>query len=287
MHRAQPCDSRPGHRKAQRPSFRILCFLFSFLYNENRTRFPFLTTAGGNVYTGKGKKPNPICAYAQTKRVYNMTANTKRNRTEAKIILCVLLICILVAGGYFAHVFGWFAKGNGRAYSVQETQPLEDRPLAGKAILFLGSSVTKGYAAKGESFVDFLRKQDGIGAIKEAVSGTTLVDNGEDSYIARLKRIAPSMSFDMLICQLSTNDATKHMPLGKIADTYDMSDFRTSTVAGAIEYIIAYTQETWGCPVVFYTGTYYESEEYKAMVDLLYAVQEKSRSTMALYSSLS
>ena len=204
-----------------------------------------------------------------------MAANTKRNRTEAKIILCVLLICILAAGGYFAHMFGWFAKGNGRAYSVQEAQPLEDRPLAGKAILFLGSSVTKGYAAKGESFVDFLRKQDGIGAIKEAVSGTTLVDNGGNSYIARLKRIAPSMSFDMLICQLSTNDATKHMPLGKIADTYDMNDFRTSTVAGAIEYIIAYTKETWGCPVVFYTGTYYESEEYKAMVDLLYAVQEK------------
>lgn len=48
---------------------------------------------------------------------------------------------------------------------------------------------------------------------------------------------------DLFICQLSTNDATGRKPLGKIADSRDMNFFDTKTVAGAIEFIIAYAFE--------------------------------------------
>ena len=34
------------------------------------------------------------------------------------------------------------------------------------------------------------------------------------------------------------------------------------TVAGSIEFIIAYAKEKWNCPVAFYTGTRYDSEAY-------------------------
>ena len=47
------------------------------------------------------------------------------------------------------------------------------------------------------------------------------------------------------------------------------------TVAGAIEYVIAYAKQTWNCPVIFYTGTQYKSEQYAQMVDLLLQIQEK------------
>jgi hypothetical protein len=46
-------------------------------------------------------------------------------------------------------------------------------------------------------------------------------------------------------------------------------------IVGAIEFIIAYAKETWGCEVSFYTGTKYDSALYKKMVDALYDVQEK------------
>ena len=64
--------------------------------------------------------------------------------------------------------------------------------LVGKRIIFLGSSVTYGACAMGQSFIEALEEKDGIIAIKEAVSGTLLVD--EDvadgkSYIARLATI--------------------------------------------------------------------------------------------------
>ena len=83
------------------------------------------------------------------------------------------------------------------------------------------------------------------------------------------------MQVDLLVCQLSTNDASQGKELGKISDSDDISDYDTKTITGAMEYIIAYAKETWNCPVVFYTGTKYESEAYQSMVTRLLELQEK------------
>lgn len=147
--------------------------------------------------------------------------------------------------------------------------------LKGKTVIFLGSSVTYGSAANGVSFADFLEKEDGIISVKEAVSGTTLVDGDSSSYVSRMKTINKIIKADAFVCQLSTNDASLKKPLCEVSDSFDISDFDTQTVAGAIEYIISYAQETWKCPVVFYTGTKYDSELYGRMVDLLLEIQKK------------
>ena len=84
-----------------------------------------------------------------------------------------------------------------------------------------------------------------------------------------MKTINPDIPADAFICQLSTNDATRHMPLGTISGGFELADFDTETVAGAIEYIIAYAEKTWHCPVLFYTGTRFDCEEYGEMVRLL------------------
>lgn len=39
--------------------------------------------------------------------------------------------------------------------------------------------------------------------------------------------------------------------------------------------IICYARETWDCPIIFYIGTKYDSEQYAQMVELLYAMQDK------------
>lgn len=154
----------------------------------------------------------------------------------------------------------------------------QDHALNGKMIIFLGSSVTYGAAAGGESFVDFLKKKDGIIAVKEAVSGTVLVDEkvqGMDSYITRMKALDPELKADAFVCQLSTNDASLKKKLGNISDGFVKEEFDVKTVAGAIEYIIAYARETWECPVIFYTGTKYKDEQYAQMVELLLKIQQK------------
>ena len=167
------------------------------------------------------------------------------------------------------------AFGNSDFYSVAQTEALPDSPLKGKTIIFLGSSVTAGSAAKGESFVDFMEKRNGIIPVKEALSGTTLVDSGDTSYISRMKTIDQSIKADVFVCQLSTNDATSFLPLGDVSADTDKDAFDTQTITGAMEYVIAYAKETWNCPVVFYTGTKFESVAYTAMVERLAHLQEK------------
>ena len=159
--------------------------------------------------------------------------------------------------------------------TVMETEAPLSSPLQGKTIIFLGSSVTEGSAADGESFVEILAQRDGIIPIKEAVSGTTLVDQDETSYIARLKTIDPAVRADAFICQLSTNDASQGLPLGNLSDQFDPAAFDTHTVAGAIEYIIAYAKATWKAPIIFFTNTRYDDVRYAAMVDLLFQIQQK------------
>lgn len=164
--------------------------------------------------------------------------------------------------------------GNADPYNVTHTQPLENSPLEGKTIVFLGSSVTYGAAAKGVSFADYIGARNRCNIVKEAVNGTTLVDEGFSSYISRMKKLDVPNA-DLFVCQLSTNDATQKKPLGTVSGSDQIGDFDTSTVAGAIESIVAYAKETWGCPVVFYTNPRYESEAYGEMVELLLELSEK------------
>lgn len=177
------------------------------------------------------------------------------------------------------------APGNAEEFHINNLERHSGSALSGKRILFLGSSVTYGAAAEGQSFVELFETLDGVDAVKEAKSGTTLVDktssmaliafgNG-DSYVKRLKAVDPDTGMDCVVCQLSTNDATMKLPLGDVSPSVEAADIDTQTVTGAMEYIIRTCRDTWGCPVVFYTGSYYESAEYAAMVDRLYELQEK------------
>ena len=144
---------------------------------------------------------------------------------------------------------------------MSESQNSPKMDLKDKSILFLGSSVTYGSAANGVSFVDIIRDDCGATCIKEAVSGTTLVDINEKSYISRLKSIDVSIKFDLFVCQLSTNDATKKLDINEIER--------------AICFILDYVKCTFCCPIVFYTGTYFESDEYLKMIELLYELKKK------------
>lgn len=159
--------------------------------------------------------------------------------------------------------------------TVPEADPSD--PLAVLNIIWLGSSVTYGAQAGGHySMADAIQdNHPGTVCEKYAISATTLVNEKEDSYVSRMKLISKDETPDLFVVQLSTNDATTGKPMGEVTDSTDPADFDDTTIAGAIETIISYVQETFGCPVVFYTGTYAEKENYDQMVDLLLQIQEK------------
>ena len=80
--------------------------------------------------------------------------------------------------------------------------------LVGKRIIFLGSSVTYGACAMGQSFIEALEEKDGIIAIKEAVSGTLLVDEDVGVY--------PSTS----LLSRTLDVSVKHLLLVQVGESF-------------------------------------------------------------------
>ena len=133
--------------------------------------------------------------------------------------------------------------------------------LTNKTVLFLGSSVTYGAASGGVAFPEMMAEACRFTAVKEAVSGTPLTDTGASSYVSRLKTVDKELPVDLMICQLSTNDVWQNLPMEGIEK--------------AIRSIVAYTKETWGCPVVFYTNPPFDNAVYGDMVDMLLSLREE------------
>lgn len=161
--------------------------------------------------------------------------------------------------------------GNQSLYDIENVPALPHGPLTGKDILYLGSSITRGYGSLDVSYADYIAARNGTAFYKEAISGTCLVDDSPESYVSRLHTVDVNRRFDLFVCQLSTNDFSKFKPVGAVDDT------DPSTVCGAINHIVAYVRKTWGCPVVFYSSHRFEgaAERYREMIDDLLKIAER------------
>lgn len=177
---------------------------------------------------------------------------------------------------------GWATK-HGDAPTVADSDVKADHGTLYGAwvrhldLYFLGSSVTYGSATGGRSFIEELADLYSIDYTKQAVSGTTLVDNGSSSYVQRMIATLPYLNAapDAVIVQLSTNDASQNKPLGTVSDSTKLEDFDTSTIIGAIEYILGFVEEEWHRPVIFYTNPCYNNANYEKMIAALYELQKK------------
>ena len=153
-----------------------------------------------------------------------------------------------------------------------------------EVMYFLGSSVTQGTNDHGNSWADYVADRYGDQVItrKRALSGTTLVNTEDASYIGRmLDQISPTAKIDHLIVQLSTNDSGWGLPIGTLGPQnefrskyYDnrINDFGkqgSREIINGMEFIIAYAMETWGCKVSFWSGPNCNRDTYTAMEDAL------------------
>lgn len=170
-----------------------------------------------------------------------------------------------------ALVLALLLGSSGSALAAQE-----DNPWDGLHIIWLGSSVTYGTKSDGYSMAHAIGDNHPESTFEiYAVGGTTLVNDAETSYINRMKAIVPEAQPDLFIVQLSTNDATIGKPYGELTDSFDPTTFDDKTIIGAMETIISYVQAVFGCPVVFYSGSYFDSEAYALMVDIMLDIQAK------------
>ena len=194
-----------------------------------------------------------------------------KNKLRSSALILALVLAVSLFCGCAAPADG--IGENVQSADAESEQITEEYELKGKTFIFLGSSVTYGSAADGRSFVELIAERCDCTCIKWAVSGTTLAETNDRSYVSRLRDNSVDVpACDHLIVQLSTNDASQEIPLGEICSG---SGYDTSTVTGAIEFIINYARDTWNCPVLFFTGSHYNSDRYDAMVKRLYELKEK------------
>ena len=190
------------------------------------------------------------------------------------------------------------ADGNDSAYDQKLVAPIEDSPLKGKVIYWLGSSVTYGSGSNGQSMARFMSATDGVTSVVESVSGTTLAtsqESGENSYVSRMlngEKFSKDDKVDLFVCQISTNDCKQAnlAAMGELTadDVIELEQFDLATAAGSIEYLIRYVHDTWGCPIYFYSGAFFGDgddgprvnddpcgSDYEKLVNLTLAAAEK------------
>ena len=171
---------------------------------------------------------------------------------------------------------GEFGAGDKR-FELEGIREKDGSPLKNKTIYWLGSSVTVGINNHSLSMAEYLAARTGAISVKDAISGTTILDTGVEnskSYTSRLvnsERYDTAAPIDAFICQISTNDAKSENInfWGAItdADVTDMDAFDLSTSIGGVEFIIAYVTETWHCPVYFYSGAYFGDDGPRSNAD--------------------
>lgn len=169
-------------------------------------------------------------------------------------------------------------RRNGNASKYKLTNAVSGSSLSSRRLVFVGSSLTEGFCSGGVSFPDYIARSTGCSVVKDAISGTTISKCGDGSdFVTRSVRLIDKMDRpDAFFCQLSANDANRGRPIGTIKpEKVPIEELDTRTVAGAIEYIICYSDQKWGCPIAFYTGMHFSNDRYEKMVNLLYQAQEK------------
>lgn len=157
------------------------------------------------------------------------------------------------------------------------TTKYEEKMKIMDTVLFFGTDFTRG--KKGDiSFVDQLQEKKLIHAMKFCSDDdvTLTKRRNDNNYIDMLTSLPVDEYMPAYVMiEIPYGDIKRHSKIGEISDGAWCADFDTKTLIGAMEYIVIYCRDTWGCPVGFYTGYYPEDEDYQKLIDAMNIVAEK------------
>ena len=180
-------------------------------------------------------------------------------------------------------LFSVACGSNSSDFDLDKCTPAETA-ITGKTFYWLGSSVTLGMESGDVAVADYIAARNGATCVKEAVSGTTLIDEPYKKIFA---------SYDSYITRLKTTKAFKDKR-GAVTgtDVTEKESFDVKTTIGAMEYVVAYVRETWDSPVYFFSNARFDDtgerksrdpkgSEYAVLVEAAYEVAEKWNSVGA------
>lgn len=198
-------------------------------------------------------------------------------KKNIRLILAVVMTALIVGSVTLSCMYstGIFMSGNRSQYNPSQTEKT-DSALIDQSIVFVGSNLVTGSKASGDSFVEYLRQSHGINAVVYGKDGASLVERGANSIPAMIRTIpTENANPRMILCEVPYIDGTGYSRIGQITDGYFNDQYDTKSVIGAMEFIISYSQDTWGCPVVFYTCQPNDNTHYAKIVDAVLKVADK------------
>ena len=119
--------------------------------------------------------------------------------------------------------------------------------LEGKSAIFFGDSVAYGYSTNGNGFgyyVDSIANFSNYtnAAVNTAALNTTT--QGTNNVIEQMKKNT-STSYDYVIIEGGYGDLRDEPTIGTLTDGYVVSEFDTTTFAGAVEYTLYLATTSW------------------------------------------
>jgi len=190
-----------------------------------------------------------------------------KKKTVLKVVSVVLAVVFvfgvtLGASTYeqLITVTGLKNVGNSDQYNPENVAPVENSPIEGKKTLWLGSSVFLGFGSGNTSPALFVDAKYGTTSVIETKGGTMLANNGDGSYVPRLKNhdATTDPEIDLVVVQLSTNDSKAQTEVGEVSEGFE--NFDITTTIGALEEIIDYSKKTWGANTLVIGGSEFQDE---------------------------
>lgn len=121
--------------------------------------------------------------------------------------------------------------------------------LSGKSALFVGDSISVGYAdtAMAYGWGGRIGRKYGMEWVNNSHGGANVAeysDRDTKTIVDQIKQHADK-SFNYVIIEGGVNDAMNKLPAGKISTSYNINDFDNTTFAGALETAFAYVTDKW------------------------------------------
>ena len=119
--------------------------------------------------------------------------------------------------------------------------------LEGKSAIFFGDSVAYGYSTSGKGFGYYIDAIENFSNFTNAAVNTATLNTstqGTNNVIEQIKKNVNN-SYDYVVIEGGYGDLRDTPPLGSITDGYVVSEWDTTTFAGAVEYTLYLATTTW------------------------------------------
>lgn len=130
---------------------------------------------------------------------------------------------------------------------IEAGTSIEEVSFADKTAIFFGDSVAYGHQTNGNGFGYYVNQEEQFLSYKNAAVNTATLNTetqGTNNVIEQMKKNS-STSYDYVIIEGGYGDLRDEPELGSLTDGYVVSEFDTTTFAGAVEYTLYLATTTW------------------------------------------